>query len=171
MYRDILYSKDEGIAYITLNRPEVLNVFRWETVNDLIDAFDDAAKDRKIGLVILTGTGKAFCCGGDISVLPTLDKDSGREWNYRLNSLAILIRSMPKAVIAAVNGYCIGGGNELNMFCDLSIASKKAIFGQAGPKIGGCPLWGGTQLLPSLVGDKRARELIMLCRNARRIKH
>ena len=163
MYKDIIYSKKEGIACVTLNRPEVLNVFRWETIDDLLRAFEDAVKDRTIGVIILTGKGRSFCCGGDINVLSTLDKESGREWNRQLNNLAVLMRSMPKPIIAAVNGYCIGGGNELNMFCDLSIASKKAVFGQAGPRIGGCPLWGGTQLLPKLVGDKRAREIIMLC--------
>lgn len=163
MYTDILYKKENGIATITLNRPEVLNVFRWETIEDLTKAFADAEKDKSIGAVILTGQGKAFCVGGDIKALSALDKDSGREWNRKLVELAMLMRGISKPVIAALNGYTIGGGNELNLFCDLSIASDKAILGQAGPKIGGCPLWGATQLLPRLVGDKRAREIVMLC--------
>lgn len=160
---DVLYEKNNGIATVTLNRPEVLNVFRWETINDLTQVFEDAEKDSSIGVIILTGSGRAFCCGGDINVLATLDKNSGREWNRKLIELAMLMRGISKPIIAALNGYTIGGGNELNLFCDLSIASDRAILGQAGPKIGGCPLWGATQLLPRLVGDKRAREIIMLC--------
>lgn len=160
---DVLYKKENGIATVTLNRPDKLNCFRWETIHDLTQAFEDAEKDKSIGAVILTGEGKAFCCGGDINVLSTLDRHTGREWNRKLNELAMLMRGMSKPIIAAINGFTIGGGNELNLFCDLSIASDKAILGQAGPKIGGCPLWGATQLLPRLVGDKRAREIIMLC--------
>jgi dihydroxynaphthoic acid synthetase len=162
-FTDILYKKEDGIAIITINRPNVLNVFRWETIADLTSAFEDADRDKEIGAVILTGSGKAFCCGGDINVLSTLEKENGREWNRKLVELAMLMRGISKPIISALNGYTIGGGNELNLFCDLSIASDKAILGQAGPKIGGCPLWGATQLLPRLVGDKRAREIIMLC--------
>ncbi|MDQ0219451.1 1,4-dihydroxy-6-naphthoate synthase [Peribacillus cavernae] len=162
-FTDILFEKKDGIAQITLNRPKVMNTFRWETIEDLITAFSDVAKDKTIGAVIVTGTGKAFCCGGDIKALQGLDRDSGRQWNHKLVELAMLMRRIPQPVIAAVNGYCIGGGNELNIFCDMSIASDKAVFGQGGPKIGGCPLWGGTQLLPRIVGEKMAREMIMLC--------
>lgn len=160
---DILFEKKDGIARITLNRPEVMNVFRWETIDDLIAAFTDVGKDKTIGAVIVTGSGKAFCCGGDIKVLRSLDRDNGREWNHKLVELAMLMRRIPQPIIAAVNGFCIGGGNELNMFCDMSIASEKAVLGQGGPKIGGCPLWGGTQLLPRIVGEKLAREIVMLC--------
>ncbi|WHZ00886.1 enoyl-CoA hydratase-related protein [Neobacillus sp. YX16] len=162
-FTDILYQKESGVATLTLNRPNVLNVFRFETIAELSQAFEDADKDPTIGVVILTGNGKAFCCGGDISVLSTLDRNTGREWNRKLVELAMLMRGISKPIIAAINGYTVGGGNELNLFCDLSIASDKAILGQAGPKIGGCPLWGATQLLPRLVGDKRAREIVMLC--------
>lgn len=160
---DILYQKRNGVATITLNRPNKLNCFRWETIEDLKNALEDSEKDKAIGAVILTGEGKAFSCGGDINVLSSLDKETGREWNRKLIELAMLMRGISKPIIAAINGYTIGGGNELNLFCDLSVASDKAILGQAGPKIGGCPLWGATQLLPRLVGDKRAREIIMLC--------
>jgi dihydroxynaphthoic acid synthetase len=162
-FTDILYQKENGVATVTLNRPNVLNVFRFETIAELTQAFEDADKDSTIGAVILTGNGKAFSCGGDISVLSKLDRNNGREWNRKLVELALLMRGISKPIIAALNGYTIGGGNELNLFCDLSIASDKAILGQAGPKIGGCPLWGATQLLPRLVGDKRAREIVMLC--------
>jgi dihydroxynaphthoic acid synthetase len=162
-FTDILFQKESGVATITINRPNVLNVFRWETIEDLTKAFEDVDRDNTIGAVILTGEGKAFSCGGDIKVLSTLDRHTGREWNRKLVELAMLMRGISKPIIAALNGYTIGGGNELNIFCDLSIASEQAILGQAGPKIGGCPLWGGTQFLPRLVGDKRAREIVMLC--------
>ncbi|MEB3102105.1 enoyl-CoA hydratase-related protein [Ferviditalea candida] len=163
-FTDIIFEKKDGFAVITLNRPEVMNVFRRETVDELIDAFSDVSKNKSIGSVIVTGTGKAFCCGGDIKVLRSLDRASGREWNHKLVELAMLMRRIPQPIIAAVNGFCIGGGNELQMFCDMTIASDKAVFGQGGPKIGGCPLWGGTQLLPRIVGEKLAREIVMLCK-------
>jgi len=163
-FRDIIYEKKNGIAKITLNRPEVLNVFRWETLDDLINAFNDADNDDCIGVVVLTGAGdKAFCAGGDIEAMKNLDQRTGQKWNKKLMTLSSLMRNMGKPIIAAIKGYCIGGGNELNVFCDLTIASDKAKFGQAGAKVGASPLWGATQLLPRIVGEKKAREMIFLC--------
>jgi dihydroxynaphthoic acid synthetase len=162
-YTDITYKSADGIATITLNRPDKLNALRTQTVIDLIDAVSEADQDRTVGVIICTGTGKAFSVGGDIEELKTLDRESGRLWNQRLIQLSSKMRETSKPIIASVNGFCIGGGNEFNVFCDLTISSERAIFGQAGPKIGGCPLWGGTQILPRLVGDKKAREIIMLC--------
>lgn len=164
-FRDIRYEKRDGIATITINRPDVLNVFRWETIADLTAAFLDAEADRTIGVAVLTGAGdKAFCCGGDINAMAGLDQDSGRLWNQRLLELSTAMRNLSKPLIAAVNGYCIGGGSELNLFCDLTIASERARFGQAGPKVGACPMWGATQMLPRIVGEKKAREIIFFCR-------
>lgn len=162
-YTDVSYKSDNGIATITLNRPEKLNAFRTQTVRDLLNALTEADEDISVGVIVLTGTGKAFSVGGDIEELKQLDRETGRLWNQRLIELSIKMRNTSKPIIASVNGYCVGGGNELNLFCDMTIASDKAVFGQAGPKIGGCPLWGSTQLLPRLIGDKRAREVIMLC--------
>ncbi len=162
-FETIIYQKENGIATITLNRPQVFNALSWTMVAELTQVLEDAEADKTIGAVILTGEGKAFSVGGDINELSQLNKETGRVWNRKLIELAMLMRGISKPIIAALNGYTVGGGNELNMFCDLSIASDKAILGQAGPKIGGCPLWGATQLLPRLVGDKRAREIIMLC--------
>lgn len=162
-FNTILYKKESSIATITLNRPKVFNALSWAMVAELTKALEDAEADKTIGAVILTGEGKAFSVGGDINELSELNKETGRVWNRKLIELAMLMRGISKPIIAALNGYTVGGGNELNMFCDLSIASDKAILGQAGPKIGGCPLWGATQLLPRLVGDKRAREIVMLC--------
>lgn len=162
-YQDIIYHAQDGIAEITLNRPDKLNCFRSQTVHDLTNAITEADQDRTVGVIILTGMGKAFSVGGDIDELSKLNRETGRQWNQRLIELAMKMRGTSKPIIAAINGFCIAGGNELNMFCDLTVASDRAVFGQAGPKIGGCPLWGGTQLLPRLVGDKRAREIVMLC--------
>lgn len=163
-FQDIIYEKKAGVAKITLNRPEVLNVFRWETLDDLIKAFNDADDDDSIGVCVITGAGdKAFCVGGDIAAMKDLDAISGPKWNKKLLSLSSVMRNMGKPIIAAINGYCIGGGNEINVFCDLTIASEKAMFGQAGTRVGACPVWGATQLLPRIVGEKKARELVYMC--------
>lgn len=163
-FQDIIYEKKDGVAKITINRPEVLNVFRWETVDEMTAAFEDAERDATVGVAVLTGAGdKAFCAGGDIAVMTALDRNSGMEWNRRLLRLSTTMRNLSKPIIAAVNGYCIGGGQELNVFCDLTIASDRAKFGQAGPRVGACPVWGATQMLPRIVGEKKAREMIYLC--------
>ncbi len=175
-YRDILYHKADGIAKITINRPEKRNAFRPETVFDLYDAFSDAREDPKIGVVLLTGAGPhtdgkyAFCSGGDQSV-------RGRAGYVdtqgvpRLNVLDLqrLIRSMPKVVIALVAGYAIGGGHVLHLVCDLTIAADNAVFGQVGPKMGSFDGGFGAGYLARIVGQKKAREIWYLCRryNAR----
>lgn len=165
MFTDILYAVADGVATITINRPDKLNCFRFETVADLTAAFRQAEADPEVGVAVLTGAGpKAFSCGGDLAALSALDRAGMARWHRGLNELGITMRTLDKPIIAAVNGYCIGGGNELNLFCDLTIASERARFGQAGPRVGSAPLWGATQLLPRLVGEKRAREVIFLCR-------
>lgn len=165
MYTDIRYEVRDGVATITINRPEKLNCFRFETVTEMTAALRTADTDPSVGVVVLTGAGdKAFSVGGDISVLLQLDEAGAWRWHRNLNELGLLMRRLGKPIIAAVNGYCIGGGNELNLFCDLSIASDRARFGQAGPRVGSAPLWGGTQLLPRVVGERRAKEIIFLCR-------
>ena len=162
-FTDILYVKKDGVAKITLNRPEVLNVFRWETLDDLYAAFQDADEDYTIGVVVITGAGdKAFCVGGDAKAMKGLDAKTGRLWNKKLLKVSNLMRGMGVPIIAAINGYCIGGGNEINVFCDMTIASDRAKFGQAGTKVGAAPIWGCTQLLPRIVGEKKARELVYL---------
>ncbi len=163
-FKDILYDKKEGIAEITINRPEVLNAFRQQTIDELIEAFDDADTDRTIGVIVLTGAGdRAFCVGGDVKAMSELSGARTDRWTKSLLRLASAMRNAGKPIIAAVNGYCIGGGNELQLFCDLTIASDRATFAQVGPRVGACPVWGGTQLLPRLIGDKKAKEMIFLC--------
>jgi naphthoate synthase len=170
-YQDIKYEKCDGIAKITINRPEVRNAFRPETVNEMYNAFCDAREDSKIGVILLTGQspasdGKyAFCSGGDQRI--RADKGYvGKDGVPRLNVLDLqkLIRSIPKAVIALVAGYAIGGGHVLHVVCDLTIAADNAVFGQTGPKVGSFDGGFGASYLARLVGQKRAREIWYLCR-------
>lgn len=164
MYEDILYRKDSGIARLTINRPEVLNALRTQTYQEMTAALNDAGDDGEIGVVVVTGSGaRAFSSGGDVRGQKTRTQTAGRNHLRRMMDLYSAIRNNGKPVIAAVNGYAIGGGHELHLMCDLTVASDKAVFGQVGPRVGSVPIWGGTQLLPALLGDKRAREMIFLC--------
>ncbi|HUY27773.1 MAG TPA: 1,4-dihydroxy-2-naphthoyl-CoA synthase [Candidatus Binataceae bacterium] len=160
-FSDIIYTKEDGIATLTMNRPEVLNAFRGETVDEMIEAFKDARDDRAIGVVILTGAGeRAFCSGGDQSSRGK----SGYQGGMHVEELHALIRDIPKPVIAAVNGYAIGGGHVFHVICDLSIAADTAKFGQAGPRVGSVDPGFGTAYLTRVVGEKKAREIWYLCR-------
>ena len=166
-YRDILYAKaDEGIAKVTINRPEVRNAFRPETVQEMERAFADARDDANVGVVILTGQGReAFCSGGDQRVRGDGGYVGG-DGVPRLNVLDLQrqIRTLPKPVVAMVAGYAIGGGHVLHVVCDLTIAAENAIFGQTGPKVGSFDGGYGSNLLARMVGDKKAREIWYLCR-------
>lgn len=167
-YTDIIYehAEGEGIAKITINRPEVRNAFRPQTVIEMIDAFNDVRDDETIGVAILTGAGdKAFCSGGDQGVRGK-GGYIGEDKIPRLNVLDLqrLIRVLPKPVIAMVAGYAIGGGHVLHVVCDLSIAADNAIFGQTGPKVGSFDAGYGSALLARIVGHKKAREIWYLCR-------
>ena len=165
-YEDILFQKMDGIAKITINRPRVYNAFRPLTNQEMLEAFRICRESQDIRVVILTGAGdKAFCSGGDQNVKGVggyIDEDGVP----RLNVLELhhAIRSIPKPVIAMVNGYSIGGGNVLNVICDLSIASENAIFGQTGPKVGSFDAGFGSSYLARCVGQKKAREIWFLCR-------
>jgi len=165
-YSDILYQKAEGIAKITINRPEVRNAFQPQTLFDLKDAFTDAHEDAGIGVVILTGAGdQAFCSGGDQRVRGS-GGYVGHDGVPRLNVLELQrqIRTMPKPVIAMIAGYAIGGGHVLHIVCDLTIAADNAVFGQTGPKVGSFDAGYGATLLARIVGHKKAREIWYLCR-------
>lgn len=170
-YQDIKYEKMDGIAKITINRPEKRNAFRPETTNELYDAFAEAREDGNIGVILLTGAGPskdgkyAFCSGGDQSIRG--DKGYvGKDGVPRLNILDVQkqIRSIPKPVIALVAGYAIGGGHVLHVVCDLTIAADNAIFGQTGPKVGSFDGGFGASYLARIVGQKKAREIWYLCR-------
>lgn len=166
-YEDILFEKTEdGIAKITINRPEVRNAFRPETVQEMIEAFDLARNDSSIGVVILTGAGDmAFCSGGDQRVRGH-EGYMGQDGIPRLNVLDLQkqIRALPKPVIAMVAGYAIGGGHVLHVVCDLTIAADNAKFGQVGPRVGSFDGGLGSSYLARIVGQKMAREIWFLCR-------
>src|SRR5213594_4263819 len=165
-YEDILYEKADGIAKVTINRPDVRNAFRPLTVREMIEAFDDAREDPEIGVVILTGAGEeAFCSGGDQRVRGTAGY-VGDDQVPRLNVLDLQkqIRSLPKPVVAMVAGYAVGGGHVLHVVCDLTIAADNAVFGQTGPKVGSFDGGFGASYLARIVGQKRAREIWYLCR-------
>jgi naphthoate synthase len=165
-YTDIVYETAEGIAKITINRPEVRNAFRPTTLFELSSAFNAARDDPTIGVIILTGAGdKAFCSGGDQRVRGD-DGYLDPRGVGRLNvlDLQVQIRRTPKPVIAMVAGYAIGGGHVLHVCCDLTIAADNAVFGQTGPKVGSFDGGYGSWLLASTVGLKKAREIWYLCR-------
>jgi naphthoate synthase len=170
-FKDIIYEKMDGIAKITINRPEVRNAFRPETVIEMYEAFTDAREDQSIGVILLTGYGPskdgkyAFCSGGDQRIRGEKGY-VGRDGVPRLNVLDLqkLIRSIPKPVIALVAGYAIGGGHVLHVVCDLTIAANNAIFGQTGPKVGSFDGGFGASYLARLVGQKKAREIWYLCK-------
>ncbi len=163
-YEDIHFEFWNGIAKITINRPEKRNAFRPETVKEMSEALAVCREDPEIYTIILTGAGdKAFCSGGDQSVKGK-GGYIGKDGVPRLNILDVQkqIRSMPKPVVAMVNGYAIGGGHVLHVVCDLTIASENAIFGQTGPKVGSFDAGLGSSYLASIVGQKKAREIWFL---------
>jgi naphthoate synthase len=165
-YTDIIFEKADGMAKITINRPEVRNAFRPETLTEMIDAFNDCREDPEVGVVILTGQGDmAFCSGGDQRVRGE-GGYVGRDGVPRLNALDFQksIKYLPKPVIAMVAGYAIGGGNVLQLLCDLTIAADNARFGQTGPRVGSFDAGWGATYLARVIGHKKAREVWYLCR-------
>jgi naphthoate synthase len=165
-YGDIIYETAEGIAKITINRPEVRNAFRPATLFELSQAFLVARDDPEVGVIILTGAGdQAFCSGGDQRIRGD-DGYVGADGVGRLNvlDLQVQIRRTPKPVIAMVAGYAIGGGHVLHVCCDLTIAADNAVFGQTGPRVGSFDAGYGSSLLAATVGLKKAREIWYLCR-------
>jgi dihydroxynaphthoic acid synthetase len=160
-FKDIIYEKKPGVARITINRPKAYNAFTTYTQTEMIKALEDAANDRRIGVVVLTGAGnKAFCAGGDAKEAEAGYRDGMLQNDGRVKTL---IREMPKPVIAAVNGVAIGGGQVYQQLCDLSIASENALIGQAGPMVGSFDAGMGCLDLMWVVGEKKAREIWYLC--------
>ncbi len=166
IYDDILYHTQEGIAKITINRPHIHNAFRPKTVEELRQALQVARHDSSIGVIVLTGAGdKAFCSGGDQKIRGNAGyKDAKGAHHLNVLDLQREIRTCPKPVIAMVAGYAIGGGQVLQMVCDLTLASDTAVFGQTGPKVGSFDGGFGASYMARIVGQKKAREIWFLCR-------
>ena len=158
---DIKVERKGEVEWITLNRPERMNAYDAEMAQELITAFENAAD---AGVIVLTGTGRAFCAGGYLANLSDPDPEALRSMFYGSLKVYEAIRTSPRPVIAAVNGAAAGGGNELVIACDLAIAADTATFGQTGVKIGSAPVLGGTNFLAMVVGEKRAKEIAFMCR-------
>ena len=170
-YRDILFRKEDGVAHITIDRPKTYNAFRGSTLREMIDAFRSVADDREVGVIVLTGTGeKAFCSGGDVqweaegSLRSEADGSMRSEAGELVEELYDVMRTSYKPIIARVNGYAIGGGNHLAYFCDFTVAAEHAIFGQNGARVGSPASGFIVNYLVRVLGQKRAREMWMLCR-------
>jgi naphthoate synthase len=164
--QDVLYEVDNGLAWVTINRPKRFNSFRGRTIDELIFCFKAAWADRSVGVIALTGAGdRAFCAGGDQKQrMETGDYGPTESGLFEVETFHRLIREVPKPVIAAVNGVAIGGGHVVHVLCDISIAADHARFGQAGPRVGSFDAGFGSAYLARIIGDKRAREVWFLCR-------
>jgi dihydroxynaphthoic acid synthetase len=162
-FEDIIYEKVDGVAHITINRPETYNAFRTFTLKDIFHALEDAELDEEVRVIVLRGAGdKAFCTGGDTQESKEGGYNSQMDyWHSRVHNM---LRETTKPVIAAVNGYAIGGGHVLHVLCDLTIASENARFGQVGPRVGSFDAGFGASYLARVVGEKKAREIWFMCR-------
>jgi len=163
-YQDIRYEVRDQVAWLTINRPQRRNAFRPETIDELIAAFRVAWADRGVGVVVLSGAQGTFCSGGDQKERDATGYGGRPGIGLDVAGLHGVIRSIPKPVLAMVDGYAIGGGHVLHVVCDLTIASDRAIFGQVGPKMGSVDPGFGTAYLARVVGEKKAREIWFLCR-------
>ncbi len=164
-YKDIIFEVKENVGWLTINRRHVRNAFREQTLDEMIHALSATREDPTICCVVVTGAGpESFSAGGDMTAMMKLNRQNGHMWNDRMLGLAMTIRGLAVPVIAMVNGWCMGGGHELALWCDLVIASDNAVFGQTGAKVGACPTVGATQYIPRIIGERLAREMIFLAR-------
>jgi dihydroxynaphthoic acid synthetase len=164
-FKEVIYEVKDGVAWITINRPEVRNAFREQTLDELTEAFSLTKNDPTIAVAVVTGAGdKAFSAGGDFHAMMRLNWTNAAQWNDRMQGLAMMIRGLPIPVIAMVHGFCMGGGHELALWCDMVISAEDGMFGQTGAKVGACPTVGATQYISRLIGERRAREMIFTCR-------
>jgi len=163
-FQHLLVDERDKTLWVGINRPEIRNAFNLQTLDEVIRAFTLLDEDPTLGCGVLYGVGDHFSAGGEMQAMLALDQTTGHVWNNRMRDLCMLLRNCGKPTIAMVRGYCIGGGNEWQLYCDLAIASETAVFGQSGAKVGALPVVGATQYLPLLIGDRRARELLFLAR-------
>jgi enoyl-CoA hydratase/carnithine racemase len=173
-FKSIIVEKRDGVAKVTLNRPEALNSLNEQVFSYLLAAFEDIREDDSVGVVILTGAGRAFSAGRDIKALRAGGAGATADISKMARGVIAAIENLPKPVIGAINGYCLTGGLELAIACDIIIASENAVFGDTHSKWGLRPLWGGSQRLPRIIGEKRAKELaftadMLSARDAERI--
>lgn len=161
MYNNLIIEDYGPTRMITIHRPQVLNALNQDVINELIDAVEAFSKDESVSVAVLTGAGdKAFVAGADIEAQLPLDSEEGRQWGLLGHKLCRLMETVEKPIIAAVNGFALGGGCELAMACDIRLASEKAVFGQPEVSLGITPGYGGTLRLPRLVGEGKAKQLI-----------
>jgi dihydroxynaphthoic acid synthetase len=164
-YNDILFEIRDDAAWITIDRPRVLNAIREQTLDEILDAVRSVRTDPSIVCIVITGSGeKSFCAGGDFHATRRLSPQTASLWNERVLALAMAIRGAPVPVIAMVNGWCMGAGQELTLWCDLVIAAENAVFGLTGARLGTLPTSGATQYLPRMIGERLAREMMFLAR-------
>lgn len=164
-YKDILFEVVDQVAWVTINRPHVLNACRELTLDEIAAAIRSTRDDPSIACAVVTGAGdRAFCSGGDFASMMRLNWVVASHWNERMLACAMTIRGVAIPVIAMVNGWCMGGGNELALWCDIVVASENAVFGQTGAKVGACPTVGATQYLPRIIGERLARDMIFCAR-------
>lgn len=163
-YTEIKYEVRHDAAWIGINRPEVRNAFREQTLDELAHALESTRHDPTIVAAVVHGVGGHFSAGGDFHAMMKLNKANSYMWNDRMLKVAMTCRNLPIPVIAMVEGACMGGGHELMLWCDLVIASEGSVFGQSGARVGACPTVGATQYIAKLIGERRAKEMIFLCK-------
>ena len=163
-YTDIVVERRNDALWIGINRPEVRNAFREQTLDSIADALNSTREDPTIVAAVIYGVGHHFSAGGDFHAMMKLNKANSYMWNDRMQKVAMTCRNLPIPVIAMVEGACVGGGHELMLWCDLVIATEDSIFGQTGARVGACPTVGATQYIGMLIGERRAKEMIFLCK-------
>ena len=163
-YREIVFEVRNDAAWIGINRPEVRNAFREQTLDELADALGSTREDPTIVAAVVYGVGGHFSAGGDFHAMMKLTKANSTMWNDRMLKVAMTCRNLPIPVIAMVEGACVGGGHELMLWCDLVVAADDATFGQTGARVGACPTVGATQYIAKMIGERRAKEMIFLCK-------
>lgn len=163
-YTDIAFEVRDDAAWIGINRPEVRNAFREQTLDQLAHALETTREDPTIVAAVIYGVDGHFSAGGDFHAMMKLNKANSYMWNDRMLKVAMTCRNLPIPVIAMVEGACVGGGHELMLWCDLVIAAEDSVFGQTGARVGACPTVGATQYIAKLIGERRAKEMIFLCK-------
>jgi dihydroxynaphthoic acid synthetase len=164
-YKDIIFEVKDQVAWVIINRPEVMNAFREQTLDEMIHALSSTRSDPMIACAVIRGAGeKAFSAGGDFHAMMKLNRANAHMWNDRMLGLAMTIRGLPIPVIAMVHGPCVGGGHEVALWCDMVISADDGKFGQTGARVAACPTVGATQYIPRIVGERLAREMIFLAR-------